>query len=44
MRQAHARHAPRVILLMAAPKFAYGRISLILLGFGPFSGETEFLD
>jgi len=30
--------------LMAAPKFAYGRISLILLGFGPFSGETEFLD
>jgi hypothetical protein len=30
--------------LMAAPKFAYGRISLILLGFGPFHGETEFLD
>jgi len=32
------------VSLMAALKFAYGRISLILLGFGPFSGETEFLD
>jgi hypothetical protein len=30
--------------LMVAPKFAYGRISLILLGFASISGETEFLD
>jgi hypothetical protein len=32
------------VSLMAAPKFAYGRISLILLAFRAISGETEFLD
>jgi hypothetical protein len=32
------------VSLMAALKFAYGRISLILLGFKPIMGETEFLD
>jgi hypothetical protein len=30
--------------LMAALKFAYGRISLILLGLASIAGETEFLD
>jgi hypothetical protein len=36
------RRAP--VSLMAAPKFAYGRMLLILLGFGLIKGETEFLD
>jgi hypothetical protein len=30
--------------LMAAQDFAYGRISLILLGLAPFTLETDFLD
>jgi hypothetical protein len=32
------------VSLMAALKFAYGRILLILLGFPSSTGETEFLD
>jgi hypothetical protein len=48
----HLRHAPdacptcaaRTVSLMAALKFTYGRISLILLGLLSPGSETEFLD
>jgi len=44
MRLPHAGHARASVSLMPAMKFAYGRMLLILLGFWPISGETEFLD